>query len=156
MKLLFKQRFFSWLDSYDIFDESGEMVFEVKGAMSWGHCLHIYDANHNHIGTVKEEIFSFQPKFAMYTGDTYVGAIKKSFTFLKPKFTLNCNDWQVDGDFMEWNYSVADSRNIQIMHANKMIWNFTDTYEIDVSRNEDVLYSLMIVLAIDAAKCSND
>ena len=29
MKLLFKQRFFSWLDSYDIYDEAGNTVFTV-------------------------------------------------------------------------------------------------------------------------------
>ena len=27
MKLLFKERFFSWLDSYDVFDESGNTVY---------------------------------------------------------------------------------------------------------------------------------
>ncbi len=30
MKLLFKQRFFSWFDSYDIYNESGETVYTVK------------------------------------------------------------------------------------------------------------------------------
>ncbi len=43
MKLLFKQRLFSWFDSYDIYDEAGETVFTVKGRLSWGHCLEIYD-----------------------------------------------------------------------------------------------------------------
>lgn len=27
MRLLFKQRFFSWFDSYDIYDEDGNTVF---------------------------------------------------------------------------------------------------------------------------------
>ena len=31
MKLLFKQRFFSWFDSYDIYNEAGETVYTVKG-----------------------------------------------------------------------------------------------------------------------------
>lgn len=31
MKLLFKQRMFSWFDSYDIYDEQGIPVFTVKG-----------------------------------------------------------------------------------------------------------------------------
>ena len=44
MKLLFKQRFFSWLDSYDIYNEAGQTVYTVKGQLSWGHCLKIYDA----------------------------------------------------------------------------------------------------------------
>lgn len=54
MKLLFKQRFFSWFDSYDIYNEAGETVYTVEGKLSWGHCLHILDAAGNHIGTVKE------------------------------------------------------------------------------------------------------
>lgn len=29
MKLMFKQRFFSWFDSYDIYDESGAAVYTV-------------------------------------------------------------------------------------------------------------------------------
>ena len=44
MKMLFKQRFFSWFDSYDIFDENGDVLFTVEGKLSWGHCLHIMDA----------------------------------------------------------------------------------------------------------------
>ena len=37
MRLLFKQRFFSWFGSYDIFDEDGNTVYVVKGELSWGH-----------------------------------------------------------------------------------------------------------------------
>ena len=39
MKLLFKQRVFSWFDSYDIYNEAGETVYVVKGQLSWGHCF---------------------------------------------------------------------------------------------------------------------
>jgi uncharacterized protein YxjI len=34
MKLLFKQRFFSWFDSYDIYNEAGDIVYTVKGQLS--------------------------------------------------------------------------------------------------------------------------
>lgn len=43
MKLLFKQRIFSWLDSYDIYDENGDTVYTVKGQLSLGHKLFIYN-----------------------------------------------------------------------------------------------------------------
>ena len=36
MKLFFKQRAFSWFDSYDIYGERGEVLFRVKGEMAWG------------------------------------------------------------------------------------------------------------------------
>ena len=29
MRLIFKQRFFSWFDSYDIYDEAGNVVYTV-------------------------------------------------------------------------------------------------------------------------------
>lgn len=34
MKLLFKQRFFSWFDSYDIFNEIGTVVYVAKGQLA--------------------------------------------------------------------------------------------------------------------------
>ncbi len=80
MKLLFKQRMFSWFDSYDIYDEFGNIVYEVKGEFSWGHCLKIYDMNGIEVGTVKEKMMTFMPKFEMYFGETYVGSINLHFS----------------------------------------------------------------------------
>lgn len=34
MKLLFQQRFFSWFDSYDIYNEAGQTLYTVKGQLS--------------------------------------------------------------------------------------------------------------------------
>ena len=155
MKLLFKQRMFSWFDSYDIYDEDGNTVFTVKGRLSWGHCLEIFDGQGAHMGTVKEEILTFLPRFALYASGNYIGEIKKEFTFFKPVFTLNCNDWTVEGDWMQWDYQVRTSAGELIMQAAKELFNWTDTYVIDIVRPEDALLSLMIVLAIDAAKCSS-
>ena len=36
MKLLFRQRIFSWLDSYDIYNEKGETLFCRKGPVILG------------------------------------------------------------------------------------------------------------------------
>ena len=63
MKLLFKQRLFSWFDSYDIYDEAGNTVYVVKGQLSWGHKLAIYDAYENEVGMVVQKILTFLPKF---------------------------------------------------------------------------------------------
>ena len=42
MQLVFKQRFFSWFDSYDIYDGEGRTVYTVEGRLAWGHRLEIY------------------------------------------------------------------------------------------------------------------
>ena len=154
MKLLFKQRLFSWLDSYDIYNEHGETSFTVEGKLAWGHKLEILDPVGRHLGTVKEEVLTFLPRFALYLGEEYIGQIKKEFTFFKPSFTLDCRDWQVSGDWLEWDYQVTDSQGRTVMTASKELFNWTDTYVMDIARDEDALLCLMIVLAIDAAKCS--
>lgn len=155
MKLLFKQRFFSWLDSYDIYDESGETVYQVKGRFALGHCLEIYDRSGAHVGTVKEEVLTFLPRFAMYERGRHIGDITKEFTFFKPKFSLDFNGWEVEGDIFEWDYRVEDGAGRERMRAGKQIWKLSDTYEMDVADPADALICLMIVLAIDAAKCSS-
>ena len=156
MKLLFKQRMFSWLCSYDIYDEAGNTLYVVKGQLAWGHLLRIYDANGNEIGTVKEELLTWLPKFEMYLGERYVGCISKEFTFFRPKYNIDCNGWQVEGDWFEWDYHILNSAGIPIANVSKELWNWTDTYTIDVHNPQDALCALMLVLAIDAEKCSRD
>lgn len=155
MQLLFKQRFFSWFDSYDIYDEEGNTVFTVQGKLAWGHMLEIYDGQNNYLGRVKERVLTFLPRFELYVGEEYAGQITKEFTFFKPVFSLDCNDWEVRGDWMEWDYEVRNSAGHLIMTASKQLFKWTDTYVIDVADPKDALLSLMIVLAIDAAKCSS-
>ena len=156
MKLLFKQRLFSLFDSYDIFDESGNTVYTVQGQLAWGHCLKIFDCSGNEIGTVKQKIFTFMPKFEIYLGDAYAGCISKEFTFFIPKYNIDFKGWDVEGDFFEWDYSIRNRSGQTIAVISKQLFNWTDTYDIDVQNPEDALGALMLVLAIDAEKCSRD
>ena len=154
MKLLFRQRMFSWFDSYDIYDENGNTVYVVKGQLSWGHCLKIFDAYGEEVGTVKERIFTFMPKFEMYFKNQYVGCISREFALFKPKYNVECNGWHVEGDWLGWDYSITDGCGRTVATISKELLNWTDTYVIDVVNPQDALSALMVVLAIDAEKCS--
>lgn len=156
MKLLFKQRMFAWFDSYDIFDEYGNTVYTVKGQLSWGHCLKIFDTYGREVGTVEEKIFSFMPTFEMYLGESYVGSIRKRFSLFKPQYEIDCNGWQISGSFMEWDYTVRSTAGETIAQISKELFNWTDTYSIEVLNPENALCALMFVLAIDAEKCSRN
>lgn len=154
MKLLFKQRLFSWLDSYDIYDESGAPVYTVEGKLAWGHKLVICDQMGQELGTVQEEIFTFLPRFVLYQNGQEIGEIKKEFTLFKPSFHLDCMDWQITGDFWEWEYQIVNAQGEEIASLSKEVFNWTDTYTLDIHEPENTLMVLMIALAIDAAKCS--
>lgn len=154
MKLLFKQRFFSWFDSYDIFDEAGNIIYRVKGELAWGHQLRIYDAYGREVGLIKEKILTWLPKFEIYENDMYLGCISKEISFFHPKYNIEYKGWHVEGDFFEWDYSIENKNGQLIASISKQFFNWTDTYMIDVLYPQDSLYALMLVLAIDAEKCS--
>ena len=107
MKLLFKQRMFSWFDSYDIYDEMGNVVYEVKGQLSWGHCLKIFAPSGQELGTVKQQVLTWLPKFEVYEGNSYVGCISKELSFLTPRYHIDFNGWEIEGSFLEWDYSIT-------------------------------------------------
>ncbi|MDD6401874.1 MAG: LURP-one-related family protein [Lachnospiraceae bacterium] len=156
MKLYFKQRFFSWFDSYDIYDEQENVIFVVKGQLSWGHCLKIFDAYGQEVGMIKERILTFLPKFEVYRGGQYLGCIKKEMSILRPKYNIEYNGWHIEGSFLEWNYQITDRRGGMVAAVSKELFHLTDQYVIDVVNPQDGLTALMFVLAIDAEKCSRN
>ena len=156
MKLLFKQRMFSWFDSYDIYYENGEAAYTVKGQLSWGHCLKIFDARGTEVGTVQERVLTLLPRFEVYAGDRCLGSIRKEFTFFTPRYNIDFLGWQVEGSFLEWDYTVRNAAGQTVAAVSKELFHWTDTYVIDVVSPADALPALMLVLAIDAEKCSRN
>ena len=156
MKLLFKQRMFSWFDSYDVFDGAGDTVYTVKGQLAWGKCLKIFDTRGDEVATVQQKVFSFLPTYEVYVGDSYAGCVRKEFSFFAPRFTIDFKGWEIEGNFFEWDYSIFDSRGDEVAVISKELFNWTDTYVIDVKDKEDALAALALVIAIDAEKEDRD
>ncbi len=154
MKLLFKQRFFSWFDSYDIYYEDGSVAYTVKGQLSWRHCLRIFDAAGNFVGTVREIWGVLMPKFGLYIGEHCVGCIRKKWGWLRSQYFFDCNGWRVLVGVHEWSYSIVSPQGALVAKIGKEIWNWTDTYVLDVADPQNALLVLMFTLAVDAEKCS--
>ena len=154
MRLLFKQRLFSWFDSYDIYDEDGNVVYEVKGQLDWGHCLKVYQSN-VHLATIKQVLLTFIPRFEIYKDDQYVGSISKEFSFFVPRYNIDFNGWHIEGDIFEWDYQIYDGSKV-IASISKELFNLTDTYVLNIIDPKDALDVLAFVLAIYAEKCSRN
>ena len=123
MKLLFKQRLFSWFDSYDIYDEAGNTAYVVKGQLSWGHKLVIYDAYGNEVGMVVQKVLTFLPKFEIYKNGSYIGCLSKEFSFLTPHYNIDYNGWHIDGTIMEWDYSILNQSGYSIARVSKELFH---------------------------------
>ena len=157
MRLLIKQRVFSWTDTYDVFDGNENPKYFVKSEFfSLGHNIHIYNAAGNvEVGAVHQKLFSFLPQFVIEIHGSTVGTIQKKFSFFKPSYQIVCSNWRVEGDFFGWNYEIM-SAYAPIMQIFKEPFHWGDTYVLDFQNPEDELMGLLLVIAIDAANCSND
>ena len=155
MKLLIKQRVFSWTDTYDIYDESGNPKYFVKAEFfTLGHQLHVYDKYQREIGFISQKIFHMLPQFEIHINGQVLGRVRKEFTFLKPRYQVECRGWDVSGNFMGWDYDVTE-RGQMVAHISKELFHWGDTYVINFVRPEDEVMVLLLVIAIDAANCSN-
>lgn len=154
MKLIFKQRLLSVLDSYDIYDEFGNTEYIVKGEIGLSHRFRIYNNRNIELAYIKQSLFKIFTEFKMYINGNYVGCVKKRFSLLKPIFTVKCKGLYIEGDIFELNYKIKDNCNHVIASINKKLFSFSDKYVLNVKNREDVLHALVIVLSIDALKCN--
>ena len=111
--------------------------------------------NGHEVGLIKENVLTFLPEFEVMIGGHSCGIIKKKFTFFHPQYELDYNGWHVEGDFLSWNYDVYEACSA-VIHITKEPLHWGDTYVIDFLDPKDELMGLMLVLAIDAANCTNN
>lgn len=155
MKLLIKQRVFSWTDSYDVYDEEGNARYFVKAEfLALGHQLHVYNQQNEEIASIHQRLLTLLPAFEIEIGGRVRGMVQKKFTLFRPQYEISYNDWRAEGDFMGWDYDVYEGCS-SIIHISKELFHWGDTYVIDIADPAHELEALMLVIAIDAANCTN-
>ncbi|MEG0215735.1 MAG: hypothetical protein RR685_06310, partial [Hungatella sp.] len=96
-----------------------EKKYEVKAEfLSLTHQIHVYDKNAQEIGIIHQRLFAFLPTFEIEIGGQVVGTIRKKFSLLRPQYEIDCNGWNIAGDFLGWDYNVMNG-GTAIMHISK-------------------------------------
>ena len=155
MILTFKQKMMSFAGKYDVYDGEENVAYKIQGRIRIPKRFDIYNAEGEKIAMLKAKFFDIMPQFRLFVDGQEVGRVKKKFTFFTQKFKVDCNDWQIDGNILGWNYSIVDANNTLIASMEKKLWHMTDQYVLNIVDPKDALYVLMIVLAIDAEKAGH-
>lgn len=157
MELMIKQRVFSWTDAYDVYDANGDARYFVKGAFfSLGHRIHIYDkVTRRELGRVQQRLLTLLPTFDIYVGGHCVGSVKKKFTLLAQNYLVDYRGWDVEGDFLGWDYRVTEG-TMEVMSISKKWLSWGDTYTLRYTNPTHELPGLLLVIAIDAANCDHN
>lgn len=157
MELYIKQRVFSWTDSYDVYDETGEPRYFVEAEfLTLGHQIHVYDKRTGQeLGSIHERLFTFMPTFDIVIDGQTRGMVRKEFTLLFPSYQVDFCGWDVEGDFLGWDYAVTKG-NQEIMRISKELFSWGDAYALRYQNPAYEMPGLLLVIAIDAANCGKN
>ena len=155
MRLLIKQRLFTITDNYYVYDEQGEIRYEVETEFfRLGHHIHVYDRRSGReVGSIHQRLLTFLPEFEIVVGGCSQGVIRKKFTLFTPRYEVEYRGWSVEGDVFGWDYQVMQGDR-PVMNISKELLNWSDTYSLEYQNPADELPGLLLVIAIDAVNCS--
>jgi uncharacterized protein YxjI len=152
MKLMIKQKVFSWGDKFTVYDEAGAEKYIVEGEVfSLGKKLHVYDLNRTELIYIQQKVMTLLPRFFVTIEGKEVAEIKAKFSPLKPKYQIDGLNWQVEGNFTGHNYAVY-AENGPVVEIRKEWMTWGDTYVLNIADPQHELAALAIVLAIDAVQ----
>lgn len=149
MKRYIKQKVLSWTDHFTVKDEQGNDRYTVEGEIfSLGKKLHILDMTGQEIAEIKEEPFSFMPRYQVWVDGQQAALITKKMTFLRSKYEISGLQWQITGDL--WGHDYQISRNgVPVVTIRKEWMTWGDSYELEITDPKDEHIAIAVVLAID-------
>ncbi|MBP1042694.1 LURP-one-related family protein [Vagococcus sp. BWB3-3] len=155
-KLYMKQKVFSLRDRFTIKDERGSDVYFVSGSIfSFAKKLYIHNRQDQEVARIEQQLLKLLPKFSLLIDNQEVAVIKKEFTFFKQKYDIEGTDIKAEGDFLAMTFSLT-RHGKTIATVQKAWFSWGDSYEISISKQEDELIVLGLVLAIDFISHNDD
>lgn len=149
MKLLIKEKAFSWTDTFTVKDEQGNDRWFVKGELfSFGRKLHVTDVYGEEIARIEQELFHFRRRYNVTIRGRQTASVVQEFTFFKPRYTVEGPGWDVQGNFWGHEFTVTDGGRT-VVTISKEWFTWGDCYVLDVEDGTDELTALAVVLAID-------
>lgn len=151
MNLYIKQKIFSWKDKFFVYNENGEVVYQIEGELfSWGAKIHVYDNHERELFFIKQKLMCFLPEYEIYNQETLCARIKKEFTFFKPKMnvTSTYGTFVLQGDFLSMDFQIL-CNNVLLGEIHKEWFTWGDTYCLSIVNDKDAAFFATLVIAID-------
>ena len=146
----------SWGNSYNIYDGSGQIKYQVQAAIfSIGRLLVLFDKTiGQEKGQVENKFFRIPKEFEIRIGRKSHGTVKKRFPLFHPKYVLDFRGWRTEGDIQHGNYSIyEDSRCVA--HISKELVQQGERYVLDIDNEQDEIPALMVIITMYRAITSN-
>ena len=156
MKLCIKQEIFSFIDKFYVMDAAGRDVYYVESEfLTFLKKFHIYAMSGAEQAYIEQNFSLLEPELSVYIDGQEEARVVKKLTFFTPEYDVDGPEWKVQGDFFGHDYEITQDGQV-IASINKEWFTWGDCYSIDVTRPQDTMLALAVMLAIDFALSGNN
>ena len=149
MKLYMKEKVFSFHDRFKILDEHGLDKYFVEGELfSLGKRLHLLDVHGQEVARIRQQLFTFLPRYTVFVRGREIGEIRKEFTLFYQRYVIDSLGWEIEGSFWEHEYEIRRGGQV-IARIYKEWFTLGDCYCLDIADPGDELAVVAVVLTID-------
>lgn len=147
-----KQKAWTFRNTYEIKDGSGDAVFRIKAkTFSLSKKFDFEDEKGNQLLRIKKRLIGFKPQYKIIRDGEVIAKIEKKWSIWKSKFRVDLpgpNDLIVEGKFWKKEYHF-ERKGRKIAEVSKRFWSWSDTYGVEIDDGEDVVLILATIVCID-------
>lgn len=155
MKLYMKNQLLSLKRDFNIKNDDGDEVFQIKNKwLSIGQQFRIIDLTQDkEVAQVKEQILDLTPTVDVYDhNNDKVAEIRKKITLFRDNYAVKSLGWEVKGNILDFDFRIVDENNNRIARIDRKLISIRDTFVIDIEDHvapDLVAIILGVVMAID-------
>ena len=142
------KRLFSFGNHYAVFDEQNNKIYTVDGTYK---TLSVYNTNKTLAGFIKRNQATYGLPYSsakIYLSGKYLGDIRTDGSISR-KWIFDYNRWNIDRDFVDFDFFVRDAQNEIIANAKKNYFGSCSEYTLSPCKEKDSLLLILLFIAID-------
>ena len=154
MRFYMKQKFMSIRQNFDIYNEQGDVVYQVRGKFPiLRRKLSIIEPHHHQVlAEVNQALTLFFARVSVKVGGRPVAKIQQKLSFFGNKFGVTGLGWTVEGVSWLTGCAIYDKHHHPVARIQAKVLAWSDTFEIEIlDETVNPVLVLAVALAIDLA-----
>ena len=142
------KRLFSFGNHYAVFDEQNNKIYTIDGTYR---TLSVYNTNKTLVGFIKRNQATYDLPHSsakIYLDGKYLGDVRTDGSVAR-KWIFDYNRWNIDRDFIDYDYVVRDAEDEVIANAKRNHLRSCSEYTLSPCKEKDTLLLILLFLAID-------